>query len=168
MTNSFRLAFRIACYGLALLALGCSQQPPAPADTRAADEATIRDTDIAWSKAAEAKDLNATVAPYADDASAFAPNAPIATGKQAITQMWTGIFQAPGAAVSWEPVKVEVARSGDLGYAHGTYQLTMNDPAGKPLTDRGKYVTVWKKQADGSWKVVADIFNSDIPLPPAK
>ena len=160
------VALRMICYGLALLALGCAQQQPP--DTRAADEATIREAEIAWSNAAAAKQLDATVAPYADDGSAFPPNGPIATGKEAITQMWTGIFQLPGVSVSWEPVKVEVARSGDLGYAHGTYQLTMNDPAGNPVTDRGKYVTVWKKQADGSWKVMADIFNSDLPLPPAK
>jgi ketosteroid isomerase-like protein len=45
--------------------------------------------------------------------------------------------------------------------------LTTPDPAGKPVTDRGKYVTIWKKQADGSWKVIADIFNSDLPMPAA-
>lgn len=171
MKRPSRLALRMACYGLALLALGCSQQPPAPADTRAADtraadEATIREAEIAWSNAAAAKDVNATVAYYADDGSAFPPNGPILTGKEAITKMWEGIFQAPGSSVSWQPVKVEVARSGDLGYTHGTYQMTMNDPAGNPVADRGKYVTVWKKQTDGSWKVMADIFNSDLPLPP--
>jgi ketosteroid isomerase-like protein len=49
----------------------------------------------------------------------------------------------------------------------GTYQGTMNDAKGKPITDRGKYVTVWKKQADGNWKVVVDIFNSNLPAPEA-
>jgi ketosteroid isomerase-like protein len=41
----------------------------------------------------------------------------------------------------------------------------MKDPDGKPMKDRGKFIEVWKKQADGKWKVVADMFNSDIPLP---
>jgi len=58
---------------------------------------------------------------------------------------------------------VEVARSSDLAYLMGVYQLTMKDPQGKPVMDQGKLVEVWKKQADGKWKTVADIFNSDLP-----
>jgi ketosteroid isomerase-like protein len=154
---------------VALLALGCSQQAPVPADTRAADEAALRDADIAWSRTSQAKQLDQALAYYADDASTFPPNAPIATGKEAITNLWTQMYQTPGFSLNWQPVKVEVAQSGDLGYTYGTYQLTMNDPAGNPVTDRGKYITVWKKQADGSWKSVADMFNSDLPPPaPAK
>ncbi len=60
---------------------------------------------------------------------------------------------------------MEVARSGELAYLNGTYELTMNDASGKPANDRGKYVEVWKKQADGAWKCVADIWNSDLPAP---
>jgi ketosteroid isomerase-like protein len=62
---------------------------------------------------------------------------------------------------------VEAPRSGDFAYDIGTYQLTMNDPQGKPNSDRGKYMVVWKKQADGKWKAVGDMFSSDLPLPPA-
>ena len=43
--------------------------------------------------------------------------------------------------------------------------MTVNDAKGKPVTDRGKYVEAWKKQADGAWKVVEDIYNSDLPAP---
>jgi ketosteroid isomerase-like protein len=62
---------------------------------------------------------------------------------------------------------VEVARSGDLAYIMGTYQLTMKDAQGNAVPDHGKFVEVWEKQPDGKWKVGADIFNSDLPLPPA-
>jgi ketosteroid isomerase-like protein len=58
---------------------------------------------------------------------------------------------------------VEVAKSGDLACLSGTYELTMNDPGGKPVSDRGKYVEVWEKQADGKWKCGTDIWNSDLP-----
>ena len=51
----------------------------------------------------------------------------------------------------------------DLAYVSGSYELTENDASGKPMTDKGKYLEVWKKQANGSWKCVADIFNSDLP-----
>jgi ketosteroid isomerase-like protein len=61
-----------------------------------------------------------------------------------------------------------VAKSGELGYTSGTYQMTFNDPSGKPISDTGKYVTVWKKQSDGGWKVLLDSFNSDLPVTGAK
>jgi len=54
-----------------------------------------------------------------------------------------------------------VAASGDLGYAVGTWQLTGKSRKGEPVSLTGKYMTVWKKQADGSWKVVADMGNAD-------
>ncbi len=61
-----------------------------------------------------------------------------------------------------------VARSGEIGYVSGTWQFTVNDPARKPATDRGKFVEVLKKQADGTWKCTTDIWNSDLPLPAEK
>ncbi len=61
--------------------------------------------------------------------------------------------------------KADVARSGELAYVVGVYQITPKDPEGKALADTGKLVEVWKKQADGKWKTVADIFNSDVPAP---
>jgi ketosteroid isomerase-like protein len=64
---------------------------------------------------------------------------------------------------------VDVAKSGDLGYSQGAYTMTFTDPKTKKvLTERGKYVTVFKKQADGSWKAVADIDNEDAPPSPTK
>ena len=52
-------------------------------------------------------------------------------------------------------------RSGDIAYERGTFELTAKDKRGKPTTSKGKYVVVWKKQADGFWKAVADIWNAD-------
>jgi uncharacterized protein (TIGR02246 family) len=148
---------------LAFLAACTQAPPPAPPDTRAADEATLRDLDAKWSKVATDKDVEGFLGFYADDAMAFPPNAPIVSGKEAMRKPTTELMANPGFAMSWEVTKTEAARSGDLGYTIGTYELTVNDPKGKPVTDRGKYVTVWKKQADGTWKVAADIFNSDLP-----
>jgi ketosteroid isomerase-like protein len=45
----------------------------------------------------------------------------------------------------------------------GTVEVTVNDAKGKPVTDRGKFVEIWKKQADGTWKCVVDMWNSDLP-----
>jgi uncharacterized protein (TIGR02246 family) len=159
-----RLGWKLAlcaCLALILLAVGCGEQKPT--DTRAADEKTIRDADAQWSKAAAARDVDGTVSYYSDDASLLAPNAPIASDKQSIRAAWAGLL-TPDTSLSWQATKVEVARSGDLAYLIGTYQLTTKDAQGKPVSDNGKFVEVWKKQADGKWKVAADIFNSDMPL----
>jgi uncharacterized protein (TIGR02246 family) len=148
------------CVALLILASACNQAPP---DTRVADEGAIRNADAQWSQTAAAGDLEGTVAYYAEDASLLAPNAPIASGKPAIHAMWAGLL-GPGTSISWQANRVEVARSSDLAYIEGTYQLTMKDPQGNPVNDKGKFVEVWKKQSDGKWKVVTDIFNSDLPV----
>ena len=149
--------------GLVLSQMACQAQKAA--DPREADERAIRAVDEEMLKAAASKDLERILFFFSEDASMFPPNAPIASGKEAIRAVWSQMFANPGLPVTWQTVKVEVSRSGDLGYLHGTYELSMSDPKGKTQTDRGKWVSVVKKLPDGSWKVVADIFNSDLPLP---
>jgi ketosteroid isomerase-like protein len=165
MNTHLKLTMLTSCC-LALLLPACTQRQP---DTRAADEAAIRAADVAFSKAVEAKQLDAAVAYYADDAVAMFVNAPMLTTKEAIRKAFGEMLAMPGVAMKWQVTKVEAARSGDFGYTIGTYEMTMNDPKGNPMTDRGKYATVWKKQADGSWKAVVDISNTDLPVtPPSK
>jgi uncharacterized protein (TIGR02246 family) len=125
-------------------------------------ERTLRDLDAQWSKAAAAKDLEQTIAYYSDDAIVLPPNSPSATTKEAIRNVWKDLLAGPGLVLSWKATRVEVSKSGDTAYATGTYELTMNDANGKPINDRGKYVEVWKKQADGKWKCGADMWNSDL------
>ena len=123
----------------------------------------LRDLDAQWSKAAAAKDLEQTVAYYSDDAIVLPPNARSAATKEAIRKGWQDLLASPDLVISWKTTKVEVAKSGDLACLSGTYELTMNDPSGKPINDRGKYVEVWEKQPDGKWKCGTDIWNSDLP-----
>ena len=158
--NVIQAAIGCAYLALVLLISGCGQQTPK--DTRAADESALRDLDAQWSKAAAARDVDASVSYYSDDASLLAPNAPAVGDKQSIHAAWAALL-APDASLSWQASKVDVARSGDLAYVMGVYQLTTKDARGNFTTDRGKYVEVWKKQADGSWKTAADIFNTDLP-----
>jgi ketosteroid isomerase-like protein len=129
-------------------------------DTKA--EQALRDADDAWSKAAASKDLEKTVSYYSADATVLPPNASAATTKEEIKKIWQDMFASPGLVISWKATKVEVAKSGDLGFVSGTYELTMNDASGKPVTDKGKYVEVWEKKADGKWKCGTDTWNSDL------
>ena len=147
--------------GTAVVLLLCACGSSTPPDTRAADEKVIRDLEAQWSRTASSKNVDGTVAYYTDDAALLPPNAPIADNKQAIRASWASLL-APGTSVSWEATRVEVSRSSDLAYTQGTYQAKFKDAQGKPVSDHGKYVEVWKKQADGKWKVVSDIYNSDV------
>jgi uncharacterized protein (TIGR02246 family) len=153
-----KLLFLCGCIALLSFALVGT----AAADTKI--EQALRDLDAQWSAAAEAKDLDKTVSYYADDAIVMPPNAPPATTKEAIRSAWNEMLTSPGAAISWKATKVEVAKGGDLAYVSGTYQETMADASGKRVQDRGKYVAIFKKQSDGAWKVIVDIWNSDIPV----
>jgi len=152
--------------------LSCApQQPAAPADTRAADEAAIRNIDIDWANAAQSKQVDAWVAYYSDDAAVLPPNEPIAIGKEPVRKAIGDLLALPELSLKWTPSKVEAARSGDLGYTYGAYEMSFNDPKGNRVNDKGKYVEVWKKQPDGKWKCAVDTFNSDLPAaapPPSK
>jgi uncharacterized protein (TIGR02246 family) len=156
-----RLSMFVCCVALFGLTLGCVKQTVP--DTREADERAVRECEIEASKALAAKDLESFISFFADDASGFYPNTPIITGKDALRQSWKTVLAVPGFSLSFQILKVEVARSGDLAWGHGTVTRTMNDATGKPVTDKGKYVIVYRKQPDGKWKVVADIGNFDLP-----
>jgi ketosteroid isomerase-like protein len=141
--------------------------PSTQGDSRAAEEAKLRSVDNQWSATAARNDLEATVAFYANDAVVLPPNAPIATDRKSIRESWAGLL-GPHNTVSWKASKAEVAASGELGYLYGTYSLALQDAkGGPPVSDRGKFVEIWKKQADGQWKCIVDTFNSDLPAAPA-
>ena len=150
---------------LLLLSLSTACQSQMAQDTRAADESTLRTLDDEWSKAAGAKDVEKTVSYYSDDAIVLVPNIPVLKGKEQIRGMWKGMFEVPGFSGGWKATKIDVARSGDLAYVTGSYEINESDANGKPMTDKGKYLEVWKKQADGTWKCVVDMFNTDLPAP---
>lgn len=165
MNGNRHLSLALAC-SAALLVIGCKQQAPAMPDTRATDEAAVRAADEAWSQGAKSGQVEQMLAAYAPDAIVLAPNAPMTGDEAGRRKMMTEFFTSPGFALSWQVTKVEAARAGDIAYSLGTYELSMNDPSGKPVSDHGKYTTIWRKQADGSWKVVVDMFNTDLPAQP--
>lgn len=132
-------------------------------DTRAADEVAIRKTDADWVNAAQTKQVETWARFYSEDAVVLPPNGKIANNKDSIHKTVSELLALPGLSITWQLTKVEVARSGDIGYSYGTYELSMNDIRGKPVADRGKTVAIWKKQPDGNWKCVLDTWNSDLP-----
>ena len=123
----------------------------------------VRAADQDWLKVFAAKNVDKSVEFFDDKGAMLASNAPIAESKEAISKLLTGFFALPNLKISWRVDRADVARSGELGYTSGTYEMTFSDPTGKTIPDNGKYVTVWKKQKDGSWRVLLDIFNTDLP-----
>jgi ketosteroid isomerase-like protein len=156
-----RILINLALPGLLLLATSTSFAQK----KRPGGENAIRVADQEWARVFGAKDLKRSVDFCADEATFMSPNAPAAVGKEAIGKSFSAFFVLPDLQITWHPLKVEVARSGELGYSTGVYEMTFRDAGGKTMTDRGKYVTVWKKQKNGRWKVSYDIFNSDREAP---
>jgi ketosteroid isomerase-like protein len=162
--RSLSLTLALSVVAALVIAAGCSSKPETPPDNSAAAVAAVQKADADWSAAAQALNADSWVAFYGDDAVVLAPNAPMAMTKDDIHKSIANLLALPGLSVSWQTTKAEASRSGDLAYTYGTYVLTANDASGKPSTDHGKYSEVWKKQADGTWKCVVDIWNSDLPM----
>ncbi len=166
---------RLPLLGSVLLLAGtvaCNLAPTAasaPPDTHDADVQAIKDTEVAWAKASAAKDAEKFASYYSDDASLLLQDMPIVNGKDAIAKTVKEMMGDANFALSFEGSRWDVAKSGDLGYAQGSYTMTMTNPKSKKAgTDKGKYITVFKKQSDGTWKAVEDMVSSDGPMAPAK
>jgi len=154
---------RVSAIVLVLLLFSFLTACQTSSDTRAADESALRKLDEEWSKAIGARDVDKTVSYYSDDAVLMPPNIPTLTGKEPIRTLWKSMLESPSFSGGWTATKVEVARSGDLAYVSGNYEFKEQDDRGAAIVDKGKYLEVWRKQADASWKCVAGMFNSDLP-----
>jgi len=162
--SSWKCGLGLVAFVALLSAVGCNSAPApaAPPDTKAAEEA-VRKADADWVKAASSKKVEDWVAFYSEDAVVLPPNEKTVAGKAAISKPIGELLSLPELTISWTPTAVEVAKSGELAYLYGTYQMSFKGPDGKPVADNGKMVEIWKKQADGTWKCVVDTYSSDLP-----
>jgi uncharacterized protein (TIGR02246 family) len=139
---------------------GCSNRE---ADARALREGEV----AAFVKDWGGKDAARIAAHYADDGNLMIPNGPTMTGKEGIGKTMKYALTDPNWSLALQPVQVEVSMGGDLGYTRGTYVLTATDPGTKKsVTEKGRFVTIFRKEGDGSWKAVQDITNAETPAAP--
>jgi uncharacterized protein (TIGR02246 family) len=138
---------------------------PAQAQPAAGAEAAIRETAQAFAAAANAKDAAKIGSLYAEDAVLMPPNEPAVRGRSNIQAYWQKLIDAGARDASLNTTAV--ATSGSVGYEAGNYQFTFAAPNAQPVTDRGKYLVGLRRDADGKWRLVYDVFNSDMPCPPA-
>jgi uncharacterized protein (TIGR02246 family) len=152
----------IVCVALFLLAAGCSNTPAPPPDTRAADLQAVKDVETAWVKDVATKDPEKFASHFTEDGCGLYPGAPTLNGKAAIKAALAQYFADPNFSFTFQSTRAMASKGGDMVYSQGTYTMTMTDPkTKKPVTEKGKYLTIYMKQADGSWKAVADTSNSD-------
>lgn len=158
------MTLKLGCAALSVFALvGCTEAPPpVPPDTREADTKALKDDEAAWNKDWAAKDLEKILSHYADDASLEIPDVAILKTKDDMRKALKQVLDDPNWSITFANDKTDVDKSGDLAYVQGHYTVTATDEKSKKkVTEKGKYVTVYKKQADGSWKAVQDINNED-------
>lgn len=170
MTQLFRAALiagAIAMAGLAGCQKPASTEAAKPAVDAAAVEKAVRDNETQWNADYKAKDLAKLVAHYAPDATLMDPEDPPMTGTEAITAGLKAFIADPALDMRFAADKVGVSDDGAMAYTRGSFKLTATDPkTRRPMTQTGSYVTVYRKQADGSWKAVEDIATSQ-PAPAA-
>ena len=148
-----------AAVGLSLA--GCNNQKP---DTHDADIKAISDGETQWNVDWASKDPVRIASHYADNAVLMAPGMEPLNGRAAITDGLKPMVADSALMLSFHATKVDVA--GDMGYTAGSYKMTMTDPTThKVMDDHGSYVTTYRRQADGTWKAVADIASSAVPPP---
>lgn len=151
----------------ALTVSGCAQPapPPAPAEPVAdapADVAAINAARDAFMKAYAAGDAAAIGALYTDDAVSESNNQPSLQGRAAIVASLTSMFEQ--VAVSTKLSPVETRTLGSVGLDRGTYAVTVTPKAGAPpTTSEGRYMVIYVKGADGTWRVSRDMDNGTMP-----
>ncbi len=139
---------------------------PAPPDLEA-EKAALMQTSREWAQAAASGDVERILSYWADDAMVLPPDQPAVVGKTAIREFVRASLAMPGFSVTWEPEQASVASSGNTGYLIERNRFTITDAGGAMLTLHGKGVTVWRKDPNGAWKCVIDIWNDNPQEQPA-
>jgi ketosteroid isomerase-like protein len=161
MATATRIGLLAGAAALALTAAACERYEGHEGNAAAAkvDTGAVKDAIAAdekkWNDEFHAKNRDALLAHYASDAYAVFPGAPAMSGADGLRKGYEGALKDPNFDVSFSSDKVDV--SGDLAYSRGRFTEKETDPATKQVkSNSGSYITVYKKQPDGSWKVVED------------
>jgi ketosteroid isomerase-like protein len=103
---------------------------------------------------------------YAEDALEMPPGEPMVKGKEAMRQRSARLMQSGIKVKSMQFTPTDVQMANDIAYEIGTIQCSGTLGDGQPdVNYTGKYVVVWRKRTDGSWRIAADIWNPDAPMP---
>lgn len=149
-----RSGTKLVAVAAALAAAACQGKPNGAGAAEA-----IRNADIAFARATAERGVEGWVSFFADSGVQVIPGRNV-VGRAAIRELMAPSLGDTTRTLTWRPVSVEVSPGGNLGYTIGRWDRTARVKDGT-VTTHGSYVTIWRKQGDGSWKVVLDIGNSD-------
>lgn len=138
--------------------LGCESAPRAD---REAELEALRAAALAYYDAASNKDREAVVSFYDADAVLVPPDAERVEGIEGVRSYRFGFIETPGIALEFEILRAEVSLSGDVGWTLANGDITITQGDDPPTRSRVRDVHTWHKQVDGSWKIVADVWNSE-------
>jgi ketosteroid isomerase-like protein len=125
-------------------------------------ETALRKTTQDWALACNTKQLDDLVDLYVPDATVLRPNVPAVRGAAAIREFFFGLLDAGMSEVEMDPQRAELF--GDYGYEAGRCKSLVPSAVGKRREERGKYLVLLNRQANGEWKIVADSWSSDLSL----
>ena len=123
---------------------------------------TLKQLEAEFMKAAADRGSQGYLSYYAEESVELPNGGPIIQGKTNIAP-GMGFLDDKNNRLIWTPVGADISASGDLGYTYGNYEFHSKNKQGKETVDYGKYTSIWKRQKDGSWKVVLDMGNSSKP-----
>ncbi len=139
----------------------------APETETEADVAAINSVLDQYASSINAGDVDQWISLWADEAIQMAPDAPAVIGKEQIRAKYESIL--PQFIFKMAITNEEVRVAGDWAFSTGTYTASITPKAGGETTEiAGKYLTILERQADGSWKISRDCFNSNVPPPAPK
>lgn len=150
--------FTPCVFVVAFLVAGFVSTSPALAHGASAQ---INEISAKWVAAFKQRDFAVIGALYTSDGLLLPSNSPPIEGPVAIAKVWESWGELPNVEIVFGADRIEVSSSGDLAYDYGWYTFAFDTDNGR-VTDKGKYVVVWKK-VGGAWKVAADIFNTNLP-----
>ena len=153
---------------LAAVSLLGACKPAAPAVDKAKIAEAIKAVEVQWVADIKTRDPAKFASYYTSDTTMIMPGGPPAHGAAAVQAGMTESFKDPNFGLEFAADAADVSDAGDMAYTQGHFTEYQTDPTTHAkVSQSGSYVTVWKKQADGSWKAAQDIVTSGGPPPAA-
>ena len=116
-----------------------------------------------WSTLISSGDLESGMNFWSDDAVMLPPDLPLLDGKDSIRVYVEGAAKIPGFSIRWEPISAHISLGGDMAYLIENNVIEFDDDEGNKVVSHGKVITVWRKDVQGDWKNVVDIWNAAPP-----
>jgi ketosteroid isomerase-like protein len=144
----------------------CKDQSGAVTSSNGSNDSTaavaaINKADSLWDDQSAHNSAEGWLSFYTNDAIMMPPGEKTCTDTASRAVSIKAMFALPAANMRFQATKTEVSKAGDIGYSTGPYQFSYKDATGKEMHETGKFCETWKKQADGSWKCIVDIWNAD-------